>query len=533
MSETQRGDFMAKVLLFGDEARQALARGMQTLASAVRVTLGPRGKTILLEQGSGLPLATGDGVTIAREVTLSSVFENVGVKLLQEVAERTNEATGDGTTTAVVLAQKMVEEGMKALLSLHNPMWIRRGMEKALGIVLEKLKGWSVPLDDERYIFKVASIAARDDFLGELIASALQRVGRDGIITVEESKITETTLEVVEGMEFERGFLSPYFVTDPERNEAILENPFILISDYKIHNALVLLPLLERILQTGRPLFLIVDELGEEALAFLVVNKLRGAIQIAAVKAPEFGERQKEVLGDIAALSGGQVVLQDLGMKLEKVPLELLGEAERVRITEKKTTIIGSKGKQKDIEERIRHIRTRIEGSATTYEKEWYERRLASILRKVAIIRVGAPTEVELKKKKQHLENALGAVRAALEEGVVPGGGTVFLRIAEELREVTVSSDERVGFDIVRRALEEPVKQIAANAGYQGPLVAEKVKECEKSVGFDALQGTFVDMFKAGIVDPAKVLRVALQNATSIASLVLTTETIIAETQET
>lgn len=524
---------MAKVLLFGDEARQALLRGMRVLADAVRVTFGPRGRAVLLERNNGLPLATGDGVTVAREVALRDALENVGVRLLQEVATRTNEAAGDGTTTAVILAQKMVEEGIKALLSFHNPVWVRRGMEKALGVALKKLKEWSVPLNDERYIFEVASIAARDRALGELVASALQRVGKDGVVTIEESKVTETVLEVVEGIEFEGGFLSPYFVTNVERNEAVFENPLILISDYKIHSASVLFPLLEKVVQTGRPLLLIVGELGGEALALLVVNKLRGILRVAAVKAPEFGERQREVLGDIAALSGGQVVLQDLGMKLEKVPLELLGKAAKVQVTEKKTIIVGGQGRRRDIDERIRQIRAQIEKSGSHSVREWYERRLASLVRGVAVIRVGAPTEVELKEKKQRLEDALFATRAALEEGIVPGGGTTLLRIAEELRSCAATDSERVGFNIVCQALEEPVRQIATNAGYQGPLVAERVRRCEKNIGFDALRGTFVDMFAAGIVDPAKVLRIALQNAVSMASLVLTTEVIVVETQET
>lgn len=524
---------MAKALLFGNEARQALLQGMRALADAVRVTFGPRGRIVLLERGNGFPLATGDGVTVAREVAVRDALGNIGVRLLQEVAVRTNEAAGDGTTTAVILAQKMVEEGVKALLSFHNPVWIRRGMEKALEVALERLKEWSVPLDDERYLFEVASVAARDRALGKLVASALQRVGKEGVVTIEESKVTETVLEVVEGIEFERGFLSPYFVTNVERNEVVLENPLILVSDYKIRNASVLFPLLEKVFQTGRPLLLIIGELEGEALALLVVNKLRGILQVAAVKAPEFGERQREVLGDIAVLSGGQVVLQDLGMKLEKVPVELLGEAEKVQITEKKTVIVGGRGRRRDIEERIQQVRTQIEKSSSHSEKEWYERRLASLVCGVAVIRVGAPTEVELKEKKQRLEDALFATRAALEEGIVPGGGTTLLRIAEELRSYTVADSERVGFNIVCQALEEPVRQIATNAGYRGSLIAERVRQCGKNVGFDALQGTFVDMFAAGIVDPTKVLRVALQNAVSIASLVLTTEVIAVETQET
>lgn len=521
---------MARTLLFGNQARQALLQGVRTLADAVRITLGPRGRITLLEQSGGLPFATRDGVTIAREVALRN-FENIGVRLLQEVAMHTYEAAGDGTTTAVVLTQKMIEEGTKALLSFHNPVWIRRGMERALKIALERLREWSIPLNGGQYVLEVASIAAQDESLGELVASALQRVGKDGVVTVEESKGTETVLEVVEGMEFVQGFLSPYFVNDLRSNEVFLENPLILVSDYTIRAASTFLPLLERVFQTRRPL-LIVGELEGEVLALLVTNKLRGIMQVAAVKAPEFGERRREILGDIAVLSGGQVVSQDLGMKLEKVPLELLGSAEKVRITEKKTVIIGGQGKRRDIDERIRQVRAQVEKSNTSLEKKWHERRLASLTRGVAVIRVGALTEVERREKRQRLEGTLAATRAALEEGVVPGGGAVLLHIAEELRSSTVSDSERVGFDVVRRALEEPVRQIAANAGYHGPLIVEKVKQHKRSIGFDVAQGTFVDMFAAGIVDPVKVLRIALCNAVSMASLVLTTEVIVAETKE-
>lgn len=523
---------VAENLLFGDEARRALARGMQALAHAVRVTLGPRGRNVLLERGGNLPLSTSDGVTVARDIVLSDAFENIGAKILQEVATKTNEIAGDGTTTAVVLAQKMVEEGMKAFLSFHNPVRLRSGMEKALRIALEKLREWSIPLNDERYLFEIASISARDSFLGNLVASALKRVGKDGVVTVEESKVVDTTLEVVEGIQFERGFLSPYFVTDPERNEVVLENPFILVSDYKVRSASTLLPLLERVFQTGRPLLFIVDELEGEALALLVVNKLRGVLKVAAVRAPEFGERQKEILGDIAALSGGQVVLQELGMKLEKVSLELLGQAEKVRVTKDRTIVIGGKGKKQDIEERVRQVRNRIENSDSEYEKEFLRKRLAHLTQGVAVIRLGAPTEVELRERRERIEDALLATQAALEEGIVPGGGATLLHLAEELRRSAISGEERVGLRIVCRALEEPARQIAENAGYQGSLVVGEMRRRGRNVGFDVLQGTFVDMFEAGIVDPVKVLRVALQNAVSMASLVLTTQAIVAETPE-
>ncbi len=523
---------VARIVLFGDEARQSLMRGMQAVAQAVRVTLGPRGRNALLERSGSLPFITSDGVTIARSIVFRDVFENMGVRLLQEVATKTGEAAGDGTTTSIVLTQKMVEEGMKALLSLHNPVWIRNGMEKALGIALEELRKRSIPLDDKRYILGVASISARDSSLGELVALALEKVGREGIVTIEESRAAETTLEVVEGLRFDRGFLSPYFVTERERQEVLLENPLILVSDYKIHNASPILPLLEKVFQAGHPLLLIAGELEGEALTFLVVNKLRGALQVAAVKAPEFGEYQREVLGDIAVLSGGQVILQDLGMKLEKASLELLGQAERVRITKDQTIIIGGKGKKRDIEERVQRIRVQMEKATSDYERERHKKRLANLTRGVAVIRVGAPTEVKLKEKRERLEDALSATRAALEEGIVPGGGTALLHIAEKLRVIPIPREERVGVEIVCRALEEPIRQIAENAGYRGSLVAEEVKRRGGNTGFDALQGTFVDMFEAGIVDPAKVLRIALQNAVSMASLVLTTQAIVAEIPE-
>lgn len=523
---------VTKVLLFGEEARKALQKGIEGLASAVRLTIGPKGRNVLLERRDKLPLMTNDGVTIARDIGVQNVFENIGVRLLQEVASRTNDVAGDGTTTAVILAQRMVEEGMKALLAFHNPVLVKNGMEKALALIVEKIKEWSVPLSEKKHVAQIASIAANDPAVGELIAEALERVGKEGVITIEESQSVETLLEVVEGIQFDRGFVSPWFVTDLERNEVILENPFILVSDCRVHSASTLLPLLQRVLQTGHPLLLIVGEIEGEALAMLVMNKLRGVLEVAAVKAPEFGEWQRDVLGDIATLTGGQVVLQELGMKLEKVPLELLGQAEKVRVAQNRTIIVGGKGRERDIEERVRQVRAHLGRTTSDYEREKLEERLAKLTEGVAIIRVGAPTEVELREKKHRVEDALAAARAAVEEGIVPGGGATLLHVAEELDIGLIPEEERIGAEILRRALEEPTRQIAENAGYQGSLIAGEMRHREREIGFDVLQGTFTDMFKAGIVDPAKVVRVALENAVSIASLVLTTQVVIAEAQE-
>ena len=525
-------NIVAKTLAFGSEARQALREGIEALSGVVRLTLGPRGRNVLLEKDRGLPLVTNDGVTVAQDIEVHDAFRNVGVRILREVAARTNDVVGDGTTTAVVLAQKMVEEGMKALLSFHSPVFLKSGMEKAVDAVVRKLRERSVPVVEKRHVAQVASVASKDEFLGELVAEALERVGRDGVVTIEDSQGVETTLEVVEGLQFDRGFVSPYFVTDPEREEVLFEHPFILVSDYKIRNAATLLPLLERVFQTGRPLLCIVGEIDGEALALLVVNKLRGVLQVAAVKAPAFGERQKEILGDIAVLTGGQVILQDLGMKLEKVTLELLGQAEKVRVTRDATVIVGGKGKKRDIEERIRQIRAQIEKATSDDDREKLEERLGRLTRGVAVIRVGAPTEVELQEKRLRVEDALAAARAALEEGIVPGGGAALLHLAQELDMEAIPERERTGAEIVRRALEEPARQIAENAGYQGSLIAGRMKAEPWNVGFDVVRGDFVDMFAAGIVDPAKVVRVALQNALSVASLVVTTEVIIAEETE-
>jgi chaperonin GroEL len=523
---------MMKTLLFGEEARRALQRGIDCLADAVKLTLGPKGRNVLLERKYGAPIVTSDGVTIARDIEVSDAFENVGARLLQEVASKTNDVAGDGTTTAIVLAQKMVEEGMKAILSLHNPVFLRSGMEKATQYAVERIREWSVPVETKQHIIQVASIAANDVSIGEIIAEAMEKVGKEGVITVEESKSAETTLEVVEGMKLDQGFISPYFVTDPEKNEAVLENPLILVSDYKIHNVSMLLPLLQRVIQAGKPFLCLAEEIEGEALAVLVVNKLRGILEVVAVKAPGFGERRKEILRDIAVLTGGQVISQELGMKLERVPLELLGRAEKVRVTKDATLVVGGQGKKKEIEERIRQIRAQIEKTTSDYEREKLEERLAKLTRGVAMIRVGALTEVELKEKKHRVEDALSATKAAVEEGVVPGGGATFLHIAEEISREGCPEEERVGMDIVRRALEEPARRIAENAGYQGSLVAKEMREKGRRTGFDVVRGEFVDMFETGIVDPAKVTRVALQNALSVASLILTTQVVIAETPE-
>lgn len=523
---------MTKTLLFGEEARRALQRGIDCLADAVKLTLGPKGRNVLLEKRYGIPVVTNDGVTIARDIVVSDAFENVGARLLQEVASKTNDIAGDGTTTAIVLAQKMVEEGMRAILSLHNPVFLRNGMERATQYAVEKIREWSVPVETKQHITQVASISANDASIGKIVAEAMEKVGREGVITVEESKSAETTLEVVEGMKFDQGFVSPYFVTDPEKNEAVLENPFILVSDYKIHSVSMLLPLLQKVLQAGNPLLCLAEEIEREALAALVVNKLRGILEVVAVKTPGFGERRKEILKDIAVLTGGQVVSQELGMKLEKVPLELLGRAEKVRVTKDATLVIGGQGEKKEIEERVRQIRAQIEKVASDYERGKLEERLAKLTKGVAIIRVGALTEVELKEKKHRVEDALSATKAAVEEGIVPGGGATFLHIAKEISKEEYPEEERAGVDIVRRALEEPARRIAENAGYQGSLIAKETKEKNRRVGFDVVRGEFVDMFEAGIVDPAKVTRIALQNALSMVSLILTTQVVIAETPE-
>jgi len=523
---------MAKELLFGEEARKAMEEGINRLANAVKLTLGPKGRNVILEKKYGSPTVTNDGVTIAREIEVQDYFENLGAKLAREVATKTNDIAGDGTTTAVVLAQKMVQEGLKAVTSGYNPVFLKSGMERAKDLATKEIVNYAIKVEDRKAIAQVASISANDSQIGEIISEAMEKVGRDGVITVEESKSSETTLEVVEGMQFDRGYLSPYFITDAERMEVILEDPFILITDFKISNIQSLIPLLQQVLQVGRPLLIIAEDLEGEALATLVVNKLKGVLKVAAVKAPAFGDRRKEILQDIAILTGGQVISREIGMKLEKVTLDLLGKAEKIRVTRDNTIIVGGKGKKEDLRAREQQIRAQIAKTTSDYDREKLQERLAKLVGGVAVIRVGAPTEVELKEKKHRVEDALSATRAAVEEGIVPGGGATLVHIATQLHLEGLSDEEQVGAGIVRRAMEEPARRIAENAGYEGAIVVEKMKGQDPRVGFDVLQGRFVDMIAEGIVDPAKVTKAALQNAVSIASLVLTTQVLIAEKKE-
>ncbi len=527
---------MAKILVFDEEARRALERGVNAVANAVKVTLGPRGRNVVLEKKFGAPTITKDGVTVAKEVELEDHLENIGVQLLKEVASKTNDVAGDGTTTATVLAQAIVREGLKNVAAGANPLALKRGIEKAVEAAVEKIKSMAISVEDRKAIEEVATISANDPEIGKLIADAMEKVGKEGIITVEESKGLETELEFVEGYQFDRGYVSPYFISNPESMEAVLENPYILIVEKKVSNVRELLPILEQAAQTGRPLLVIAEDVEGEALATLVVNKLRGTLNIAAVKAPGFGDRRKEMLKDIAAVTGGQVISEELGIKLENATISMLGQAERVRITKDETTIVGGKGKKEDIEARIAQIKKELEVTDSEYAKEKLQERLAKLAGGVAVIRVGAATETELKEKKHRFEDALNATRAAVEEGVVPGGGTTFLRAIKQVDEVIagLEGDEATGAKIVRRALEEPTRQIAENAGFEGSVVVSQIlaKTDNERLGFNAATGEYVDMIDAGIIDPAKVTRSALQNAASIGSMVLTTEAVVAEKPE-
>ncbi len=527
---------MAKILVFDEEARRALERGVNSVANAVKVTLGPRGRNVVLEKKFGNPTITKDGVTVAKEIELEDHLENIGAQLLKEVASKTNDVAGDGTTTATVLGQAIVREGLKNVAAGANPLALKRGIDKAVEAAVEKIKSLAIPVEDRKAIEEVATISANDPEIGKLIADAMEKVGKEGIITVEESKGLETELEFVEGYQFDRGYISPYFITNPDAMEAVLENPYILIVEKKISNVRELLPVLEQVAQTGKPLLIIAEDVEGEALATLVVNKLRGTLNVAAVKAPGFGDRRKEMLKDIAAVTGGQVISEELGIKLENVTLSMLGQAERVRITKDETTIVGGKGKKEDIEGRIAQIKKELETTDSEYAKEKLQERLAKLAGGVAVIRVGAATETELKEKKHRFEDALNATRAAVEEGVVPGGGTAYLRAIGAVDKVIgeLEGDEATGAKIVRRALEEPTRQIAENAGFEGSVVVNQVLAEGKNerLGFNAATGEYVDMIEAGIIDPAKVTRSALQNAASIGSMVLTTEAVVAEKPE-
>ncbi|MBI4750177.1 MAG: chaperonin GroEL [Acidobacteria bacterium] len=527
---------MAKLVIHGEESRQAILRGVNQLADAVKVTLGPKGRNVVIEKKFGSPTITKDGVTVAKEIDLKDNMENAGAQMVREVASKTSDVAGDGTTTATVLAQAIFREGAKLVAAGHNPMSLKRGIERAVEVAVAKIKDMAKPVVKGDAIAQVGTISANGDkLIGEIIASAMEKVGKDGVITVEESKSLETTLEVVEGMQFDRGYLSPYFVTDPERMEASLENAMLLLHEKKISSMKDLLPVLEQVARQGKPLVIIAEDVDGEALATLVVNKLRGTLQVCAVKAPGFGDRRKAMLEDIAVLTGGKVISEDLGIKLENVKLEDLGRAKRVTVDKDNTTIVEGAGKDKDIKARVEQIRAQIENTTSDYDREKLQERLAKLVGGVAVIKVGAATETELKEKKARVEDAMHATRAAVEEGIVPGGGVTLLRAQQALDSFKVDGDEeeRFGVQIVRRALEEPLRQIVANSGQEGAVVVSKVLSSEiESFGFNAATEQYEDLVQAGIIDPAKVVRTALQNAASIAGLMLTTEALITELPE-
>jgi chaperonin GroEL len=521
---------MAKEILFDVRAREAILKGVNTLADAVKVTLGPKGRNVVIEKSFGSPTITKDGVTVAKEIELENKFENMGAQMVKEVASKTSDVAGDGTTTATVLAQAIFREGAKLVAAGNNPMEIKRGIDKAVEAVVAELKKLSKPTRDNKEIAQVGIISANGDRdIGEKIAQAMDKVGKEGVITVEEAKGLETTLEVVEGMQFDRGYLSPYFVTDPERMEVVLEDPYILIHEKKISSMKDLLPLLEQVARAGKPLLIIAEEVEGEALATLVVNKLRGTLNAAAVKAPGFGDRRKAMLEDIATLTNGKMIAEDLGVKLETVQLKELGRAKRVTIDKDNTTIVDGAGKKTEIEARVKQIRTQIEDTTSDYDREKLQERLAKLVGGVAVIHVGAATETEMKEKKARVEDALHATRAAVEEGIVPGGGVAYLRCLSTLEALKVSGGEKFGVEIIRKALEEPIRQIAGNGGWEGSIIVNKVREGTGAFGFNAATGEYEDLLAAGVIDPTKVSRFALQNAASVASLMLTTEAMVAE----
>lgn len=523
---------MAKEIKFSEEARRAMMRGVDALANAVKVTLGPKGRNVVLEKKFGSPLITNDGVTIAKEIELEDAFENMGAQLVKEVATKTNDVAGDGTTTATVLAQAMIREGLKNVAAGANPMVIRKGIEKATAAAVEELKKISKPIGGKESIAQAASISAGDEEIGQLIAEAMEKVGNDGVITVEESKGFETELEVVEGMQFDRGYISPYMVTDNDKMEAVLEEPYILITDKKISNIQDVLPLLEKVVQQGKPLLIIAEDMEGEALATLVVNKLRGTFTAVAVKAPGFGDRRKAMLEDIAILTGGQVITEDLGLELKATEVSQLGRARQVRVTKEETIIVDGEGEKSAIGSRITQIRQQLEETTSEFDKEKLQERLAKLAGGVAVIKVGAATETELKEKKLRIEDALNSTRAAVEEGLVSGGGTAFVNVIPAVESVEATGDEATGVNIVKRALEEPVRQIAQNAGLEGSVIVERLKKEDKGIGFNAATSEWVNMVDAGIVDPTKVSRSALQNAASVSAMFLTTESVIADKPE-
>ena len=521
---------MAKMIQFGEEARRAMQSGVDKLANTVKVTLGPKGRNVILDKKFGSPLITNDGVSIAREIELEDPYENMGAQLVKEVATKTNDVAGDGTTTATLLAQAIIREGLKNVTAGANPILIRNGIRKAVDVAVEEIKNISKPVAGKEDIARVAAISAADEEIGTLISEAMEKVGNEGVITVEESKSMGTELDVVEGMQFDRGYVSPYMATDTEKMEALLDNPLILITDKKISNIQEILPILEQIVQNGRKLLIIAEEVEGEAMATLVVNKLRGTFNCVAVKAPGFGDRRKEMLQDIAILTGGEVISEELGRDLKEVTLDMLGQAESVKVTKESTTIVNGKGEKSLIQERIGQIKVQIEETSSEFDKEKLQERLAKLSGGVAVIKVGAATETELKERKLRIEDALAATKAAVEEGIVPGGGTAYVNVINKVAELTSEvADTQVGINIIVKALEEPMRQIAINAGLEGSVIIEKVKYSEAGIGYDALNDKYVNMLQTGIVDPTKVTRSALQNAASVASTFLTTEAAVAD----
>lgn len=523
---------MAKEIKFSEDARRAMLRGVDALANAVKVTLGPKGRNVVLEKKFGSPLITNDGVSIAKEIELEDAFENMGAQLVKEVATKTNDVAGDGTTTATVLAQAMIREGLKNVTAGANPMVIRKGIEKAVKAAVEELKVISKPIEGKQSIAQVASISSADDEVGQLIAEAMEKVGNDGVITVEESKGFVTELEVVEGMQFDRGYVSPYMITDTDKMEAVLDNPYILITDKKIASIQEILPVLEKVVQSGKQLLIIAEDVEGEAQATLVVNKLRGTFTCVAVKAPGFGDRRKAMLQDIAALTGGQVITEELGLELKSTGVESLGSARQVRITKETTIIVDGSGNSADIVARVNQIRAQLEETTSDFDREKLQERLAKLSGGVAVIKVGAATETELKERKLRIEDALNSTRAAVEEGIVSGGGTALINVYKAVAAVKAEGDEQTGVNIVLRSLEEPLRTIAANAGQEGSVIVERLKNEPIGVGYNAATGAWVNMFEAGIVDPAKVTRSALQNAASVAAMFLTTEAVVADKPE-
>jgi len=524
---------MAKIIEYNSEARSKLKKGISKLADAVRVTLGPKGRNVLIDKKFGAPTVTKDGVTVAKEIELEDIFENMGAQMVKEVASKTSDVAGDGTTTATILAEAIFFEGVKNVTAGANPMDLKRGIEKAVEVVVKSLNNQSRDVKDKKEIAQVGTISANNDkTIGDLIADAMEKVGKDGVITVEEAKSTETHLEIVEGMQFDRGYLSPYFITDPEAMETVIEDGLILIYDKKISSMKDLLPILEKVAQMGKGLLVIAEDIEGEALATLVVNKLRGTLKIAAVKAPGFGDRRKAMLEDIAVLTGGNVISEDAGFKLENATVSDLGKVKRITIDKDNTTLVEGGGEKKDITGRINQIKSQIETTTSDYDKEKLQERLAKLAGGVAVLNIGAATEIEMKEKKARVEDALNATRAAVEEGIVPGGGVACIRAIEELEKLKLKGDQQIGVDIVKRALEEPIRQIANNAGQEGAIVVQRVKEESGSFGYNAELEKYEDLIEAGVIDPTKVTRIALENASSVAALLLTTEAIIAEKPE-